>query len=70
MQLLILPDVIRLNKNLKICSDDRFKEALEEHFIIFDHMTNRRGKEAAKTMRHHLRDLMDDDFADIVQVDK
>ena len=30
MQLLILPDVIRLNKNLEICSDGRFKEALEE----------------------------------------
>lgn len=69
MQLLILPDVIRLNKNLKICSDGRFKEALEEHKIIFDHMKNRRAQEASDAMRKHLRDLLDEDFAGSIQAD-
>lgn len=69
LQLLILPDVIRLNKNLKICSDGRFLEALEEHKKIFEHMTNRRGKEAAEAMRHHLRDLLDGEFAETKQVE-
>ncbi len=62
LMLLILPDVIRFNKNLEICSDGRFIEAFEEHEIIFDHIKNGRGKEAANTMSHHLRDLMDDDL--------
>lgn len=62
LMLLILPDVIRFNKNLEICSDGRFIEAFEEHKIIFDHIKNGRGKEAANTMSHHLRDLMDDDL--------
>ena len=62
LMLLILPDVIRFNKNLEICSDGRFIEAFEEHEIIFDHIKNCRGKEAANTMSHHLRDLMDDDL--------
>ena len=60
MQLLILPDVIKLNKNLKICSDGRFKEALEEHKVIFEHMINRRSGEAAEVMKYHLRDILDD----------
>ncbi len=68
MQLLILPDVIRLNKNLKICSDGRFKEALEEHKIIFEHIINRRTTDAANAMRYHLRDQMDGDISKAVQV--
>jgi GntR family transcriptional repressor for pyruvate dehydrogenase complex len=58
MMLLILPDVIRFNKNLKICSDGRFVEAYEEHKIIFDHIKNGQGKEAAEAMTCHLRDLL------------
>ena len=58
LQLLILPDVIRFNKNLQICSDGRFKEAFIEHKIVFDHIINKRGKEAGEAMRHHLRDLL------------
>lgn len=59
MQLLILPDVIRFNKNLKICSDGRFKEAYKEHKVILDHIKNNRSKEAGESMRYHLRDLLD-----------
>jgi len=58
MMLLILPDVIRFNKNLKICSDGRFIEAFEEHAIVFDHIKNGRGKEAGEAMSYHLRDLL------------
>ena len=58
MMLLILPDVIRFNKSLKICSDGRFMEAYNEHKIIFDHIKNGQGKEAADAMAYHLRDLL------------
>ena len=58
MMLLILPDVIRFNKNLEICSDGRFIEAFEEHKIVFDHIKNGRGKDAADAMSYHLRDLL------------
>jgi len=61
MQLLILPDVIRFNKNLEICSDGRFLEAYKEHEIIFDHIKNKRSKEAGEAMRYHLRDLLEID---------
>lgn len=58
MMILILPDVVRFNKNLKICSDGRFVEAYEEHKIVFEHIKNRQGKEAAEAMTYHLRDLL------------
>lgn len=58
MMLLILPDVIRFNKSLEICSDGRFLEAYEEHKIVFDHIKNGRGKDAADAMSYHLRDLL------------
>jgi GntR family transcriptional repressor for pyruvate dehydrogenase complex len=62
LMLLILPDVIRFNKNLQICSDGRFIEAFEEHEIIYDHIKNGRGKEAAESMSYHLRDLIVNDI--------
>lgn len=62
MLLLILPDVIRFNKNLELCSDGRFIEAFEEHKVIFDDIKNGRSSEAARAMRNHLRDLLDVDL--------
>lgn len=58
MLLLILPDVIRFNKNLELCSDGRFIEAFEEHKVIFDDIKNGRSSDAAQAMRNHLRDLL------------
>ncbi len=58
MMLLILPDVIRFNKSLKICSGGRFIEAYEEHKIVFNHIKNGQGKDAANAMTYHLRDLL------------
>ena len=63
LMLLILPDVIRFNKSLEICSDGRFVEAFEEHAVVFDHIKNGRGKEAASAMSYHLRDLLTTDVA-------
>ena len=58
LMLLILPDVIRFNKNLEICGDGRFKEAFEEHEIVFEHIKQRRSEAAGEAMRFHLRDLV------------
>ncbi len=58
LMLLIIPDVIKFNKNLKICSDGRFTEAFDEHEILFDHIKNGRGEEASEAMNYHLRDIL------------
>ena len=61
LQLLILPDVIRFNKSLEICSDGRFLEAFKEHEIILGHLKEKNGKAAGLAMRNHLRDLLEVD---------
>ena len=70
LMLLILPDVIRFNKSLEICSHGRFIEAYEEHKIVFGHIKKRRSKEAGEAMRNHLRDLLDIDDPVAVKIKK
>ena len=58
MLLIVIPDMIRLSKNLDICGDGRFKQAYEEHKVIFDCISKHDAKGAGKAMRQHLNDVL------------
>lgn len=58
MLLIVIPDMIRLSKNLDICGDGRFKQAYEEHKVIFDCISNHDPKGAGLAMQQHLNDVL------------
>lgn len=58
MLLIVIPDMIRLSKNLDICGDGRFKQAFEEHKVIFECISNHDAKGAGRAMQQHLNDVL------------
>lgn len=58
MLLIVIPDMIRLSKNLDICGDGRFKQAYEEHSVIFDCISNHNASGAGNAMKQHLNDIL------------
>jgi GntR family transcriptional repressor for pyruvate dehydrogenase complex len=56
--LIVIPDMIRLSKNLDICGDGRFKQALEDHMVIFDCIKNHDIVGAGNAMKMHLNDVL------------
>ncbi|MBX2844332.1 MAG: FadR family transcriptional regulator [Flammeovirgaceae bacterium] len=56
--LIVVPDMIKLSKNLDICGDGRYKRALQEHLEIFDCIKNHDKIGAGNAMKKHLNDLL------------
>lgn len=58
MLLIVIPDMIRLSKNLDICGDGRFKQAYDEHLVIFECIRNQDAQGAGKAMKQHLNNVL------------
>ena len=58
MLLIVIPDMIRLSKNLDICGDGRFKQAYDEHIDIFNCISSHDSEGAGRAMKHHLNDVL------------
>ena len=58
MLLIVIPDMIRLSKNLDICGDGRFIQAYNEHMEIFDNISKHNKKGASTAMKNHLADVL------------
>lgn len=56
--LIVIPDMIRLSKNLDICGDGRFVQAYHEHNEIFDCIKNHDAAGAGNAMKAHLDDVL------------
>jgi GntR family transcriptional repressor for pyruvate dehydrogenase complex len=56
--LIVIPDMIRLSKNLDICGDGRFKQAYYEHISIFECLKCQDAKGAGEAMKEHLNDVL------------
>jgi GntR family transcriptional regulator, transcriptional repressor for pyruvate dehydrogenase complex len=56
---LIMPDVIRLSKDLNICGDNQFVIALDEHKAVIDAIANKEPVAAGKAMEHHIQRITD-----------
>jgi GntR family transcriptional repressor for pyruvate dehydrogenase complex len=56
--LIVIPDMIRLSKNLDICGDGRFKQAYYEHIAIFECIQRHDAKGAGEAMKEHLDDVL------------
>ncbi len=59
LMLIITPDIVYSYNKLKVCSDDRAWQALEEHKLILQHIKNQDGDSAALAMRLHLKDVLE-----------
>ncbi len=59
LMLIITPDIISSFVELKVCTNERFVRANEEHKEILQHIINQDGKAASKAMQNHLRDVVE-----------
>lgn len=58
LMLIITPDIISSFNKLKICTDGRFYQALDEHRLILDYIIKQEPEKASEAMRQHLKDVM------------
>lgn len=56
--LIVIPDMIKLSKNLDICGDGRYIRAYKEHLEIFDCIKNHDATGAGIAMKQHLNDVL------------
>ncbi|UZR98964.1 FadR/GntR family transcriptional regulator [Chondrinema litorale] len=56
--LIIVPDMIKLAKNLDICGEGRFKKAYDEHLEIFECINSHDVEGAGEAMKNHLLDIL------------
>ncbi|MEQ8546485.1 MAG: FadR/GntR family transcriptional regulator [Cyclobacteriaceae bacterium] len=59
LMLIISPDILTYFKESNACAGDRPISALEEHYIILEHIKNQNPDEASATMKNHLQDILD-----------
>lgn len=59
LTLVIIPDMIRFAKELNICGNGRYLQALEEHQAIFEHIKLGNPDDAASAMKTHLKELIE-----------
>jgi GntR family transcriptional repressor for pyruvate dehydrogenase complex len=59
LMMIITPDILTYFTENNICSGDRPRIALEEHYLILEHIKNKKPEEAEKSMRAHLQDILD-----------
>ena len=59
LMLIITPDIVNSFVELKVCSDERFLKAFEEHREILDFIIEKDAKAASQAMQNHLRDVME-----------
>jgi len=58
LMMIVTPDILTYFTENHVCSGERPKIALEEHYLILDHIKNQRPEEAEKSMRTHLQDIL------------
>jgi len=59
LMLIITPDIVNSFVELKVCTDERFVKAAEEHRQIVQHIIDQNGDAASKAMRNHLKDVVE-----------
>ncbi|MFT4534845.1 MAG: GntR family transcriptional repressor for pyruvate dehydrogenase complex [Saprospiraceae bacterium] len=59
LMLIITPDIVKNFTALNICTDDRTGKTVQEHRDILNFIINQDSKSAEKSMRDHLKDIMD-----------
>lgn len=59
LMLIITPDLVSSFNERKVCEDGRSYVALEEHKVIFQHISNQEPKLAMNAMEKHLYDIVD-----------
>lgn len=59
LMLIITPDIVSNFVDLKVCTDERFIKAHDEHNDIFQHIINKDGTAASRAMHLHLQDVVE-----------
>lgn len=59
LMLIISPDIITYFRESNACAGDRPLSALDEHYLIFEHIKDQSPDEASTAMEKHLQDILD-----------
>ncbi|MCI0522356.1 MAG: FadR family transcriptional regulator [Bacteroidales bacterium] len=57
--LIIIPDIIKIYRELNVCGAGRFRKSLDEHVVILECIVRQRAEDAEAAMRMHLKDVME-----------
>ncbi|HAA10556.1 MAG TPA: GntR family transcriptional regulator [Cytophagales bacterium] len=58
LMLIVTPDILTYFTENNVCAGDRPVSALDEHYLIFEHIEKMEPEKAEKTMRTHLSDIL------------
>lgn len=59
LMLIIIPDILKIYRELNVCGDGRFYKSLDEHKQILDCIIKQKPDEAEEAMRVHLKDVVE-----------
>lgn len=58
LMLIIIPDILISFKEHKVCSDERSKQAMEEHELLLQHIRDGNAQAADQLIKEHLVDVV------------
>ncbi len=59
LMLIITPDIMQYFKKHNVCGGGRSSEAVDQHYVLLEHITNRDAVAAGETIKQHLADITD-----------
>lgn len=59
LMMIITPDIVSNFNQLKVCNDDNVFKSVKDHETILGHIINQEPELAAKSMEHHLSDVLE-----------
>ncbi|OHX64085.1 FadR/GntR family transcriptional regulator [Flammeovirga pacifica] len=62
LMLIVAPDIITFFKENDVCAGDKPNQALEEHYKILEHISNREPELAEEAMYNHLKGILNKEF--------
>ncbi|NLR94316.1 MULTISPECIES: FadR/GntR family transcriptional regulator [Flammeovirga] len=62
LMLIVAPDIITFFKENDVCSGDKPNKAVEDHYEILEHISNRNPEKAEQAMYNHLRGILKTDI--------
>jgi GntR family transcriptional repressor for pyruvate dehydrogenase complex len=59
LMMIVVPEILQIYKNLRICEDGKLYKSYEDHLNVFNAIKNKKPDDAAAAMKFHLKDILE-----------
>jgi len=59
LMMIVVPEIMEIYKNLRVCDDGKSYKSYNDHMNIFNAIKNKKPLEAGEAMRLHLKDILE-----------